>query len=102
MDAPINQAIKSKIFIGCLVTSELKMYLRESLAWKQANIGKRELIEVHCQGKDFIGHFIEKKMLTLSELKPLEQQIREALQLYCPEINGEMLMINLFAQVFIL
>lgn len=93
-----------RLFMGCLITSDIRMHLKESKRWMLSSISsqaEKRLFETHFQNKDYIGCFPDKEFLTLSEIKNLEKSIRESLQFYCPEISVEDLHILLFPQVFL-
>jgi hypothetical protein len=105
MSISSDQKLTVKLFIGYHLTSDIRMYLKQSIAWKQAKITKesslRDLLEAHFQDKDYIGKYITQEGLTIQELKQIESSVRESLVYYCPELSQETLKIYLFPQIFI-
>lgn len=105
MTASTNQRVTVKLFVGYLMTSDIRMYLKQSSSWKQAKILKepdlRDLLETHFQDRDYIGKYISHSSLTISELRTMESSIHQSLLNYCPELSQETLKIYVFPQVFI-
>jgi len=104
MTTTISNKVTVRLFAGCQLTSEIRMYLKQSASWKQAQIGDsdvRDIVETHYQEKDYLGRYIRKQSLTLKELYEIEGSIRKALTTYCPELSAETLKIYVFPQVFI-
>lgn len=96
--------ISTKLFAGCSINSEMRMHLNQSIQWKHATLlspSNRDLQEVHSQGKDFFGHYLESNKLTINELKTIQQYIITQLKIYCPTLETENIKICLFHQVFI-
>lgn len=104
MDASLQNQLIVKLFVGCVLTSEVRMHLHESPAWKQALIApahERDLVEIRFQGEQYLGRFVEKQELPLHELKTIEQQVRGSIQTYCPQLNLERLSCCVFPQIFL-
>ncbi|MCE5316959.1 MAG: hypothetical protein LLG04_06300 [Parachlamydia sp.] len=92
----------TKFFIGCPLTSELRMHLKESSAWNQASIDPdRNLIEVRFQKQDYLGRYYDGQQLELRELKQIETDMRARMQSYCPKLNSEKLAFCVFPQIFL-
>ena len=93
------------IFLGSLVTAELRMHLNTSIKWKHANIlhlaDPAKLALIHFQGQDYIGCYRNNSALTLTQLKALEQQIQVTLRTYCPDLETEKMETFVFPQVLI-
>jgi hypothetical protein len=100
-----ERRVTVKLFVGYPLTSDLRMHLKQSIAWKQAKILEdsdvRDLVETHFQDKDYIGKYITQKNLTLPEIKAIESEVRESLLRYCSELAPESLKLYLFPQIFI-
>jgi len=94
-----------KLFVGCSLSSELKMNLNQSKTWKQASIvpasAYDDLIEIHFHGKDFVGSYLSTDKITVAELQTHEAHLRERLQHYCPAFDLNGIKPCVFAQVFI-
>lgn len=105
MTTSTTNRVTVKLFAGCLLTSEIRMYLKQSAAWKQAQIvgefDVREIVETHYQEKDYLGRYLASNNLTIIELHEIESSIRKALTTFCPELASESLKIYVFPQVFI-
>lgn len=97
--------VSTRIFVGFLITAELKMHLNLSIKWKHANIlGKKSkdiLQEVHFHGKDFIGLYVPDTKLTVSSLLEYEKNIKQQLHTFCPKVEIENVDSIVFPQVFI-
>lgn len=91
-----------KFFVGCPLTSELRMHLKESPAWNQASVDpEHKLIETRFQKQDYLGRYFEGEQLELKELRRMETEVREHLQHFCPKLNSERLGMVVFPQIFI-
>lgn len=97
--------IQTKIFVGCLLTPDLKLHLTQSQSWKQAAIGRlpesEDLIETHFQEKDYLGIFIPHDKPTVLDLKKVEVLVKDKFFSYCPELGNPPLKIYIFPQVFV-
>lgn len=95
----------TKLFIGFLVTSELRMHLNNSQAWKNAQVtpdhANHELFEVHYAEQDYIGCYLTQEKLTLTTLAELEKQMTEKLTVYCPKLDYSRFKCYIFSQFFI-
>jgi hypothetical protein len=97
--------VTTKIFVGCPITTELKMYLNQSIKWKHVNIlttkDAEDLAEVHYHGKDFIGRYAAHDHLTVTQLEDLDKSIKQQLAIYCPQYDTGKADPVVFPQVFI-
>ena len=100
-----QSAITVRVFIGVAITSELKMHLNQSIAWKHAKIQSNRCIsdleEVHHDQKDFIGTFVQNKTLTLGVLHKEAHLIRQKLADYCPSYEADKVPVFIFPQLFV-
>jgi len=105
MNTASKERITVKIFVGFETSIELRMHLNQSSAWKKASFEKgdtlNQILEVRFNEKNYIGRYLDSKILTMKDMKALSAEIRGNLQEYCPEINFDMLNINIFPQVFV-
>ncbi|MEI8125974.1 MAG: hypothetical protein WCG42_09475 [Parachlamydiaceae bacterium] len=94
--------VSIKIFLGCLITSEINMHLTYSINWKLAKIEpSNEMQLVNYQGKEYIGCFLETSSCTMAICKKMESMVKQRLHDYCPEFETENLNVTVFPQVFI-
>lgn len=99
-----EDAVSVKLFVGFQVTSEIKMHLNRSKAWRQASVLKpaeRDLIEVHHHGQDYVGRFLPQDRLILSEVRDNDILAKQALKNYCPDCNLDGMTIRVLPQVFV-
>lgn len=101
MTAHPSTKIDSKLFIGCRISSEIRMHLNKSIQWKHATILAEGLKEVCYQDKEYLGFYLQSKKLTIKELGFFQQNIRQQLHIYCPALATEQLEIFIFPQVFL-
>lgn len=104
MNMQVENKIQFRLFVGCLMTSELRLQLDQSHEWKQAKIGPLEennLVETHFHEKNYIGFFLVNNHVTLSELRQVEDKIFKALNAYCPQFASEKIRVLVFSQIFI-
>lgn len=95
---------KFRLFIGCLITPELRLQLNQSVSWKQAKIGlpqQDDLVENHYNQKDYIGVFTNGDSISFSELQQTGNRVKESLKSYCPHFSSEKIRILVFSQIFI-
>lgn len=94
-----------KLFVGCLLTAELKLHLSQSPLWKQATVARtqdsQDLMETHFQEKAYIGLFLKTSAISLSSLKDIENKIIQAIIHYCPDYNPDHLAPCILSQIFI-
>lgn len=104
MNIILENKVRFKLFLGCVITAELRMHLQQSLLWKQAKIGlhdQEDLIETHFNHKDYIGFYHPQDKVSFPNLKEIENHILEKLKSYCPHFPSEKIRILVFSQVFI-
>lgn len=105
LDDPIKSALSIRLFVGCPLNSEIKMHLNQSRQWKQTTISphrnNKELIEIHHQGKDYLGYHLDLEKATLADLKQIEEHVKGQLQIFCPDLEIEKIKVCIFPQVFI-
>lgn len=93
--------IQTKIFLGFVLNKEMKIHLNQNSKWKENKlIGKLLLTETHWQEKEYIGIFIP-SLLSYTQLKEKEKEVKVQLQFYCPKLNLDKHSIYLFPQLFL-
>lgn len=100
----IQDKTSVKLFLGCSLTSELKMHLNSSLEWQAGKIesGRSDLLkEVLYENQKFVGHYLEEGILTLESLKEHEGQLRLKINSYCTRLDCSKLKCFIFSQFFI-
>lgn len=93
-----------RLFVGLLLTSEMKMFLHQSTQWRNVSLRQKnteEIKEVHYSGKDYIGLYLPHEKVTLEELPSVEQMIKQRLEQYCPDYDIQNARVFVFAQVFV-
>lgn len=94
-----------RLFFGYPLTSDIRMHIKQSFAWKEAQITNqphlRDLQEIHFQDKDYIGRYIPDEEYTLESLRTLETSIHQSLLHYCPELSLDSSHAYIFPQIFI-
>ncbi len=105
MTTDLRDRITVRMFIGCLITSDLKLLLTKSHAWKEAQIvrsGKPgEFEEILYQNKTYFGVFAPESGITKSEISQAELELINKIKLYCPEYEIDKIKTFVFPQVFI-
>jgi hypothetical protein len=103
METQTENKIKFKLFVGCLITSDMRLHLNQSPLWKRAKIihDQNDLVETHFHDKDYIGLFLPENKINLSELKEIEKQILAIFKEYLPQFSSEKIKILVFSQIFI-
>lgn len=91
-----------KLFLGYLITSELKMHLNQSSNWKEDKLSfLNELQETRFQEKDYVGYFIESPLISSYEISEEQQKLKKKLQHYCPKLNTEKQPVYIFSELFL-
>lgn len=94
-----------QLFVGFPLSSELRIQLIRSHAWKESQIinpnGEKTLRQVHFEDKDFLGRYLPKAELSMNDLAALETSLRDELHALCPQYKQEKLPIRIFSQTFI-
>ena len=90
-----------KLFAGCLLTSEMKMHLRQSSAWKNAQLEPNPLVETPYQGKDYFGRYLDHEKHTVQNLRDIQIEINTTISCCCPNLAGREFEIKLFPQTLI-
>lgn len=94
--------ITTKIFLGCVLTSEIKFHLQNSHAWKLAKIENPDILTTTpFQGKEYIGLSLPHPQLTLAEIRPYEASIRQNLSTFCPKLQFDNVNIHIFPQLLV-
>ncbi len=102
MSTETEAGVSTKLFVGFLLNSELRMHLNQSKTYKQEKIGSQsDFIEIHYQDKDYFGHFLDKSLITLKELKKMDSEMRKKLELYCPAFDTDHATFVVLTQVFV-
>ena len=101
----LSSGIKTKIFLGLHLTTEVRIHLDQSLQWKQdratSALSPNQIREIHHEGKDYIGLFVEKELPSLEDLNQVKCSVMQQMRKYCEELKVEKLKAALFPQVFL-
>ena len=95
--------VSIKLFVGFPLTSELRMHLRGSKSWNEAQIQPEllSIVEVQHEQKSFLGRYIETIPLVLKDLRQVEQELKQIVEDFCPKFPSDKLELITFSQVFI-
>lgn len=95
--------ITTKLFIGLLITSEVKMHLQNSPFWRNAKAMPNEehLIEVRHRGKNYIGCYLKEEGIQLKDLKKMEIMVTTKIGAYLPQLSLSNDDCVVFPQLFI-
>jgi hypothetical protein len=99
----MEKNVQTRIFIGCLVTSEVRMHLKSSHPWQLAQIDPQSspLIETHYHNQTYVGRFLGHPFVSLQELKQHQEEVIAHLAEFCPALTSAPLKIQIFPQTFI-
>jgi len=97
----VDERISTKIFIGCVLTSEIKMFLSQSSAWRRAQLAGDSLKELRYHEKDYIGTLLSSSEISLKDIQSEEKRILEQLESYCPELDVSEIPMVVFPQIFL-
>lgn len=105
MTSDTESRVQTKLFVGLLLTSEVRMHLNQSNLWKQDQVVRSEsgdeLQALRYQDKEYVGIMLAQPKLPLRELQGIENHVRIALDRYCPELHTEKMNIFVFPQLFL-
>ncbi len=94
--------VQVKIFIGYLLTSELKMYLSQNPTWRlsyQAN--EKELGMTKHKGKEYIGLYLNKSEVPLPEVKAAKEAFKSKIRALSQSIDVDQYPVYHFPVAFI-
>jgi hypothetical protein len=85
--------MRLRLFLGALVTPQLRHQLRSAAL---------SLLQyTHYEGGEYIGIPLERSCLSLSQLKEIEEQLKEQLLHQCPQLPVHSLSLALFTQTVV-
>ena len=95
--------VTTKIFIGCQVTPDISIALRNSAAWHEdKNFGGNDKLQIiNHNGKEYLGTFLASNKIILPEFKTQEQEVLKKIEQYCPELSVSGIVLKIFPQLFI-
>lgn len=100
-----HNKVFAKLFIGILITSEVRMHLNQSTVWKNVQVigdpEAGELISVRFHEYDYIGSYVKVEKITFSELGSYDKHVLNKLQSYCPNLQLNTHKVSFFSQIFI-
>lgn len=103
-DVNLTSKVSERLFLGCPLTSELRMHLNQSILWKHQKIAADpglKIQEVHYEGKDYLGIYLKLEKISLSDLEKQKLFLSEKIKEFCPKFSPEGLGFFVFFQVFI-
>lgn len=101
----MNAQVQLQLFVGCLLTSEIRLHISLSKEWQQDKILhiKKELFlqEVRYQEKEYIGIAIAHETVSTARAEQIAFEVQNKIAYYCPEINTNTLTTVIFPQIFL-
>ncbi len=70
------------------------------ISWQSEEQDGLTIVPFHK--KEFLGQYSTQEQLQLAEIKKIEKNMKQLIQIHCPRANLESYKLYLFAQVFIL
>ncbi len=108
MTSLTEKKIITKMFFGCVITTELRLHLEKSHLWKNyklcsktENSADLHFTETHHDERCFFGIFIKNNTTTTEELRAFENQIKNKLNEFCSNFNTNALKCSVFSQIFL-
>jgi len=102
MSIDVHKGVTVRLFIGTIVTPDLKSSLDKSSKWSQAVIANEtSLTEIRYRNKPYIGTYLDSEKVKILEICNTESEIRNLLQQFCPNQNCELLKMVIFPQIFL-
>lgn len=103
MEEKSSNHILAKLFVGFLISSEVKMHLNDSSSWQNAKAipSDETLVEIRHQGNDYIGFYLKDTIIQLLQLKEYEEKAEKTLKSYCPQLPAKAYRFVIFSQLFI-
>ena len=90
MTTSTQQKVATQLFIGCVITPDIRIALNQSKTWRQAKIGvSDELKEQRYHNKDYLGLFVPGELVTLEQIAAAEASVRTHLHEYCSEVDSD-------------
>jgi hypothetical protein len=95
--------ISYKLFSGFHVTSEINMYLKDSILWKNEQVEKPKggMVRIRYRDHDYIGTYFESTTIPLENIRKMEPKLKEKLASFCPKVKVDQHPIVVFPQTFI-
>lgn len=88
-----------RLFLGCLKKGMVETHFLQSAKWKEdILLGQNNLIETLFQGKPYVGKAVEGVEITQQQLNNLSNEVKNALQTYCPELQADNVELFLFPE----
>jgi hypothetical protein len=100
-----TENIQIKIFIGTLLSHEIKRFLNQSSTWKEAKIVGQNLQsewrELHFQNKDYFGKYIPESHISLPDLRTIENELKELIMKHYEDLPVDKIKVVIFPQMFV-
>ena len=97
----MTNKIETRIFLGYLQNSDIRVQLQQSASWRSSiDLKDSELRQISHRDKEYIGLFILSPV-DLQSIKDKEAFIRQKMGFYCPTLNLDKHLLYLFPQTFV-
>lgn len=103
-ETEFQEKIAVEMFLGCQITSDLRTKLDQNIDWKQSQLAKENSSSLNLlpfNNKEYVGHFVSDSLSTLEELDLLENEIKQKIGFYCPDVDVAKLNFIVFPQLFV-
>ncbi|MDF2577867.1 MAG: hypothetical protein K0S74_1351 [Chlamydiales bacterium] len=101
----MTAGIKVQLFVGCLLTSELKLQLSLSQNWKQDKLfpanDKDSIKEIRYKEKEYVGFLLDAPKVSLRETEAKLKKLQIQLSDYCESLEPEQFKAYLLPQIFL-
>lgn len=106
MTSDLQKRMKVKLFVGCLLTSDLGYHLEKSHFWKELSLAQihthsPQLQQVRFKSKSYFGSYCKEESQTIPQLESLRMYIEEKFAECCPSAAMSRLKTYIFPQLFI-
>ncbi len=90
-----------KLFMGVLLTPDLKLLLQKSFEWKKHQIiaGPDTLRVIPYDHKEYLGIYFDGDNIPWDEIASKSEKIRDSLEIFFPDLRTDKLKIILFNQM---
>lgn len=105
MTTNTEHKVTVKLFVGVMISPELRMHLSKSALWKEISIARGpssdDLIETPSNNETYLGTYVNNEAIPLHELREMASAVKQKIAAYCASLNIETLNLSVFPQIFV-